>query len=59
MDNVQDYSVPLIMLFVWLPVHDRIISLRGVVSSHKTSITWNFYRSVYQAMKVSGHVFLC
>ena len=40
-------------------LHDRIISLKGQVSAHKTSLTRHFsLKCLYQTRKVSGHVFV-
>jgi len=40
-------------------LHNRIISLRGQVSAHKTSLTHHFLlKCLYQTRKVGDHVFV-
>jgi hypothetical protein len=50
-----------ILLTCRMYLHDRIISLRGEVSAHKTSLTLSLFIEgpVYRARKVIYHVFVC
>jgi hypothetical protein len=55
------HKIVVLELYVMM-VHDCIISLRGQVCVHQTSLTQHLIfllKCLYQAMKVSGHVYIC
>jgi hypothetical protein len=55
--GVQHILWCVFVLFFFVALHDGIISLRGEVLAHKTSLFQTFFiKCLSQARKVSGHV---